>query len=498
MPMYHNRVPQAVRPWIYVIFAIIFQLTGTIYLGALSQEMGTLSLMREDVMMIGMMGVIGVNMPFPFLFNFKLRYPNKTLLINAATIILVCNILSVYVTDVPLLCALSYIAGFMKLCGTFECFSNIRLWISPKQDFGVFLPTIYIVILGAQSLSTWLTVEVSYYCDGWQAMNWVMSALLMVMILLIFVLTRNKMFLPQRSIKSLDWLGCLLWSTVMAEVIFLFLYGEYYNWTDSKLWCSVAIATPLTLIVCVMRMNRIRHPYIIPGAWKHKRLVPILALFAIAEVMNATPGVLQSTFTGAILHWGDITLNVLNIWELAGSALGCLLTIWWGVAARWRYTQLLTLAFAFMLYYQVFMYFNVSPDMNIERLYIPLLLKSAGYAVFFSTMTIYLKWLIAFPTFFMALTMSGFIRNGVMGSISSGIYSFSLRYHIADGLVRLDPQDITSIVMSSVKQSYGWVCWLGIIVLFAMLLYQVNSVREIVKRVSLPLPRFERLYKFLS
>ena len=168
MPMYRDWVPKAIRPWIYVIFAFVFQLSGTWYGGAMSQIMGTTSLMREDVTMIIMMGVVGVNMPFPFLFRFKFRFTNHQLLLTAATVILVCDLLSMWVTWVPMLCLLSYVAGFFKLCGTFECISNIRLWISPKQNFGVFLPTIYIIILGAMSASTWITQQVTYHYDNWQ------------------------------------------------------------------------------------------------------------------------------------------------------------------------------------------------------------------------------------------------------------------------------------------------------------------------------------------
>lgn len=36
MPMYREFVPKSVRPWIYVFFAIVFQLSGGIYLGTLS------------------------------------------------------------------------------------------------------------------------------------------------------------------------------------------------------------------------------------------------------------------------------------------------------------------------------------------------------------------------------------------------------------------------------------------------------------------------------
>lgn len=152
--------------------------------------MGEWSLMREDVQMIAMMGVVGVNMPFPFLFRFKLRFTNQQLLINAAVIILVCNLLTLWVTWVPALCAISYVAGFFKLCGTFECFSNIRLWLSPKQDFGVFLPSLYIIILAAMPASNWIAQQLLVVCGSWHAMHWFMAALMLVIILVQFTCCR--------------------------------------------------------------------------------------------------------------------------------------------------------------------------------------------------------------------------------------------------------------------------------------------------------------------
>lgn len=132
MPMFNPWVPERVPPWIYVLFALFFQLFGGIYFSSMQQMVGATSLMREDIQLVAMCGVVGVNMPFPFLFRYKLRFTNQQLLINAALVIAVCNILCLYVTWLPALCAISYIAGFFKLCGTFECFSNIRLWLSPK------------------------------------------------------------------------------------------------------------------------------------------------------------------------------------------------------------------------------------------------------------------------------------------------------------------------------------------------------------------------------
>ena len=511
MPMFNPWVPTRVRPWIYLTFALFFQLSGGVYFASTQQMVGATSLMREDIQLIAMCGVVGVNMPFPFLFRYKLRFTNRQLLINAALVIAACNILCLWLLTsscatanstlytlnsqlkLPLLCAISFIAGFFKLCGTFECFSNIRLWLSPKQDFGIFLPSMYIIILSAMPTSNWICQQLTIAFDSWQMMHWLMTGLMLVIALVIYTCTHPWRMMPRKlPLVSLDWLGCLLWSLCMLEVVWLFTYGEYYNWWDGAVWRTVLYALPLTLAVTIGRMTHIRHPYLDPSVFRHWRLLPILGMFFVAEVMNATPHAMQNTLTGGVLHWGFTTTQQFYVCEIIGYASGCILTVLWGKGCpnwgwlpRWgqKYTRLLSVGFAALLAYQVIMYFCVSPTLNVERLWLPTVLRTFGYGIFFSTMTLYLKDLIEFPTFFHALTVSGFIRNGVVESMSSGIYSYGMRHEIADALSRGIHSDYASILLVAVKEMYGWVCLVGTFVLLLMLLYDVQPVRSTMSRM---------------
>ena len=65
VPSFNGYIPRRLQPWIYLLFAFIFLMSGGIYGGAMSQVMGEYSLMREDVLMIVMFNVVGVAMPFP-------------------------------------------------------------------------------------------------------------------------------------------------------------------------------------------------------------------------------------------------------------------------------------------------------------------------------------------------------------------------------------------------------------------------------------------------
>ena len=483
VPSFNHFVPRRLQPWIYLCFAFIFLMSGGIYGGAMSQVMGEYSLMREDVLMIIMFNVVGVAMPFPFLFKMKFHFTNRQLLLNAALVVAACNVLILYTRSVPLMCILAYIAGFFKLCGCFECMSTIQLWMTPKRDFTIFFPLLYCLVLGNMFLSPWMAEHLIYVCQDWRIVNWGMAGALLVVALILYTCTHDFRFMKPLPFISLDYLGCLLWSAWMLEFIFFFNYGEYYNWLDSPVMQTVAVLFVVTGYFCIQRMHHIRHPYIAPAAWRYKRLVPLLILFAFVEFMGSPPKVLQTAFTGGVLHFGTFTTNVLNLVEWAGSVIGCLFCLFWCKVLRMKYTYLLTLGAAAMAAYPVMMYFLIDPGLPLEALYAPTLLRAFGNAIFFTMLTIYLEELMPFEHFFMGLTMAGIIRNGPVATMCSGLYSFGLRHQMADNMARGLPYDASNLLMISIRQLYGLTCIIALAVVLIFLLWNVQPIRSTLKKM---------------
>ena len=493
MPMYREWVSRQIRPWIYVLMLVMFQLTGCIYLGAASQITGTTGLMRDDVMFIGICNVIGVNMPFPFLFRYKFRFTNRQLLLNAALVIAACNLLALWVCNSQLsalnsqlkiipLCVLSFLAGYFKLCGTFECASNIQLWMAPGRDFKIFFPLLYIMVVGDIFLQSWLAGIITYYYS-WQMMNWLITGLMLLVVLIVYTLTKNFRMMKPMPLLSMDWLGCALWSMLFMEVVWLFNYGEYYNWWDGRMWRVGLLFTLVTFYLTIQRARHIRHPYIDLAAFRYKTLLPLLALYFIAEWLDSTPKVLQNTLTGGVLHWGWMTTNVFELIGWLGTVAGCLFTLWWMKGLRMKYTQLLIIGGIGLVAYQVMLYFYISPALNIERLYVPVFVRAFGYAIYFTALTIYLEELMPFHHFFMGLTITGIMRNGPVGALMGGVYGYSRRHQGAENLARGIGLDPMQALLVSIKQLYGVTCLLGVAFLLLLLLWNVQPVRSTMKKI---------------
>ena len=88
-----------------------------------------------------------------------------------------------------------------------------------------------------------------------------------------------------------------------------------------------------------------------------------------------------------------------------------------------------------------------------------------------------------FQHFFMGLTMAGLVRNGPISTMCSGLYSFGIRYQMADNMARGLPYDATQLLLISIRQLYGITCVIGIAVLLLFLLWDVQPIRSTLKKM---------------
>jgi DHA2 family multidrug resistance protein len=498
MPMVKSFVPKKLQPWIYLLIAASFQFVDVFYTGSMTRIMGETGMLREDVMMICYCGLIGINLPFPFLFRYKFHFTNKSLLLNAACVILICNVLTMYITWLPALCAITFVGSYFKLCGTFECMSNIQLWQTPKRDFSVFFPELYIIVLGAIQWNPFVASYVGYYFN-WHVMHIVGICLMLLVIAYVATCTRHFRFMKPMPLFGMDWLGMALWAALLMEICYIFNYGEHYNWLDSTRIRMMIVAVLPTAYFCINRERHVHHPFIDPKAWKYKNITRMLLLYLAAELMAAIPNVIQNAYIEGILHYDSLHTANFNLFAFIGIILGCGFTYLWIHKLRLSYVRIIAIGFAAMVASQIMLYFIISPDINIEKFYMPTVLRNFGFAINFTALTIYMEELMPFQHFFMGLTMMGFIRTGGGQAFGGAVYSFALRWATADNTARYSGilnsvhtygqniQHVASdfmqqMLLISSKQIYGITCFVGVFFVLFLLMYS-TPVRSTLKKM---------------
>ncbi len=507
VPAFKEWVPMWARVVTFLFFILVFQCSGGIYLSSMGEMMGYTDLMSEDILMAANAGFLGIAMVFPILFRLKFRFVSRTIFPIVACMLIVCNIITMHTRSLPVLTIAAFLAGFFRMWGTFECFSSIQLRITPTRNFAVFFPVVYLSVLGYAQLSGLATTYLTYFYS-WQYMHYVAIGLLLLVILLTRILLRPFHMAPPLPLYGIDWLGMVLWSVVLLLIIFVFNYGDYYDWFDSPYIRLASISALLFLVINLYRMFHIRHPYVEAETFKYRHVGTTMFLFFALAVLTSTSTVLQSAYTEGIFHYDPLNAVSLNIPSFIGVALGALFT--WQALTRFRmgYKKTIFVGFFLVVIYQVMMYFIISPDMNIERLYLPSLVKNMGNSIVYIVFTYYLSQAVAFQHFFQSLSVIGFVREGIgtpiavaiiervfkvtmqsnyfsMGSTLDAVNPATAHIPLGTYMGELQRQ----VMLTSIKEVYGYAILLGLLLLIFILCTRYTWIIHRIKLYRVPVVR---------
>ncbi len=458
-------VPDSLRFWIYIVFLTAFQFSNGMYFTAMSQMEGELSITMNDVKMMSHAVLIGLTIYFPLAFRLKFRFTNRTSLMVAAAGLALCNLIVPHVSHPWLLVLLGFAGGFLRLYGTFECFSNILPKIAPTYNYRVFLSFVFFVVLGAIHVFDGISINIVHFW-GWQRLHTLAVGMLIMVFLMAMTLMRPFRPAPKMPLLGIDWGGMILWSIFILSAIFIVQYGHQLEWLASP-YIRIAIGVVcISLAFNIGRMTYIRHPFLEAKAFRVHNLWNLMILFLCLGILLASKNSLQNIYAGGMLHYGQITLGKLKWIEFFGALLGAIFS--WQALTRFNlgYKTVTFIGFTAVVAYVGMMYFIITPYTNLEKLFIPLVLCNFGHLAIFIALTSYIQATAPFPNYFQILCILGFIRTGIASPIGDTLYQTGISGLIGKHAVALG--SYPNAFAATLQELYGYTFLFGIVVLTAI------------------------------
>lgn len=409
-------IPRRLKPWLFILFVVIIQFSGGIYLAAASEMVGTTGLMQEDILMAGYASLIGLAINFAVMFRIKFRFSNRTQLLVCCIVLIAANWICAVTDSVPILVATCFVAGWFRMQATFACNSTIQLWLTPVRDMSIFFCYVYIVVDSAIQLSGIATVYSSFHLQ-WEYMHWIMTGLLVLMMILVLVLVRPvraPMFIP---LLGIDWIGGLLWAAFMMCFTFICVYGNYYDWWESAEICRAAILGAVCMGLNLWRASFLRHPYISFMAMKNRNVIRATGIYLVFFTLLATEHVFEHTWSAAVLGFDETNIIDLNWYVFAGIIAGCGFTYFTFALRKWRYKTMTAIGFALATVYLAWFYFGIGYGVEKTSLFVPLFFRGAASVIISIVfLTSIVQSGLPFQVFPQALTINGF-TGAVMGAV---------------------------------------------------------------------------------
>lgn len=486
---YREWLPTPVCILMSMAFAMVFQFNGGVFLPTAVQMSSSYGWMKEDVMIAGYASYIGMTLIFPILFRLKSRFTTRSILMTVCPVLICCNLVTMHTQNICLLVAVCFISGFFRMWGTFECFSNIRLSVTPSGNFSVFYPVIYIIVLESIQLSGLAAIHISDWAN-WQYMHWFVIGLLMAVWGCVTVFTRPWRQGRKIPLYGIDWLGGFFWGVILFCIVFVCIYGEYYDWLDSPVIRACIVTAAVLMMVNYNRMHRIKRPFISPQVMHYRHFPTILFLFLMLCLFLTTSSVLQESFMASILRYDPLNAISLNWSAFIGILTGSALVFFRQVIQRKGFKLLITVGFALIVLYQYCMYFLIDPNLNIESLYLPNFIKGVGHGMLYISLTIYVAKTVPFIHFFQGLCVLSFIRTSTATPLGTAILNRWMRHLQQENLGMLSRnfdglkaygrsfadfylEVCRQTSLSSLKELFGIVCIAGTILLLVILGHRI-------------------------
>lgn len=484
IPQIKSFIPERLKPWLVILFVLVVQCSGGVYLAAASEMVGSTQLLQEDIMMAGYSSLVGMALFFVIMFRLRLAVKPKTAMSWCVAVIIVANLICMHTQSVPLLVAVSMVAGFFRMWATLECNSTIQLWLTPKRDLSVFFCYVYIVVNGMIQLSGVATIAFSVW-SSWHYMHWFVVGLLLLVWIAVRVCYNELRVMPRLPLLGVDWVGMLLWGGVALCTLFVCIYGEHYDWWSSSNILFATLFGVLMLALNLWRATFIRHPYIMLKTLSYP-IVPIsIVLIIMADILLAPSHIFEHILMEGVLGYDALNIMSLNWIALLGVVCGSIFT-WRTFAVRkWTYQRMLVIAFSMMALYLAYFYFRIDYNLPKEALMFPIFIRSFGYVVIAITLLTSLTRL-PFPHHFtqgvsahnmFSAALAGPIGTAIVGRMLSVIVARKAML-LSEGVdtINSSPTQIGELygvvqlqaLMESMKEIYGILLMLSIVILLAL------------------------------
>lgn len=503
-------IPEKMKPWLLILFILVFNCTGGVYLAAVSDMVGSTQLLQEDIMMAGYASLVGMALFFAIMFRLKWAIRPKTTLGSCILVLLAANVICMHTGSVPVLVGVSLVAGFFRMWAIYECNSTIQLWITPKRDMSIWFCYIYLIVNSTIQLTGIAALSFSVWAS-WHYMYWFIIGALLVIYLIVTICYKGIRIMPRLPLLGIDWIGMLLWGATAMSVLFICVYGEHYDWWQSEhIWFATVLGV-VSLGLNLWRATFLRHPYISLTIFKMP-IVPIcVGIILVMDLLLAPSHIFEHALMEGVLGYDHLNTLTLNWVSILGVVIGILFT--WQTFARrkWTYQRMLVIAFSCFAFYLAYFYFRIDYNLPKEALYLPVFVRSAGY-VMVAVMMLTANSRLPFPYIFLhGLSFQNMFSAALAAPIGNAIVGRALKIVMTRNAMLLgDRMDNVGLstshapfgelygmvqvqaLVESMKEIYGWLLLVAIVCLIGLML-RYSGIRPM-KVIE---PTYSAIYNFL-
>lgn len=374
-------VPKPLMLLLIIIFLFPMLAVMGVYSGNTTDIAGAFATYSEYISLANNATTIGMAVAVTIALRIKMRFRSKEIIAGSAIILALLSY-TIGTTDNVLVVVIgSFFIGFFKMFPIIEMVLPVMFILSPTGDKGRFYAMFYPLTIGVSQFSSYLMSDLIFN-SSWQAPYFLMSIVMLVIAALSLIFQHNKRFCFKMPLYQIDWLSLILLAISAMCINIGLTFMRQQAWFNSPLIIGALIlGTILLSLTIILQKSRKRKLIKFDFIFKKENVSHSLILLMLLGVFLASSSIFVQ-YTVGVLGYDNLTNAKLNLWMIPGIILGGVYAFF-SFKNKWNLKYYTAAGFIAFFLHTLMLYLIIQPQLNIEQLYIPMLLKGTGMGILF-------------------------------------------------------------------------------------------------------------------
>lgn len=499
--LFDDWVPKGWMLLLIILFLFPILTVSGVFTNNISELAGRFGSYTEHIQMANNAVTIGMALAMPILMRIKMRFRSKEVIVGSTLLLALLVYFCASTSNIYLYIGGNFLIGFVKMFPMLELVIPAMFILSPKGDKTRFYSLFYPLVIGASSL-------IGYYMSSY-AFDYGMSSVFYLNILamlgiaaLALIFMHNKRFSMKYPLYQVDWISLVSMAISMLSLSYGLTFLKQQNWLNEPgIVASLLISIVLFAYVIFRQSGQKRKLYVFSEIIKHKSVQHGMVLLMFQALYLSGSSVFMQWTMGA-LGYNALVSAKLNLWMLPGLLIGGILGFV-GFKKGWNIKYYILLGFGAFFLNTLLTYLMIQPNMNIEMLYLPTVLKGIGMVILFIAVWFYCTKDLAMPNGLGIISLMMVFRTAISVGITGGLLGYLTNQFQMQSLADMSNYWDSNLMGPEAMRTYGtaqigallaagktllgYLCWMilpvSVIVLFHDYGHPNNRRRILIKKL---------------
>lgn len=395
---------------------------------ALAQNfvIGTFGLQPEDVTFAMQIAYVAI---VPFIsINFKLAqyFQMRTYMLTGIIFCLLISYLSMHTHDFVLFCILRFFNGLAMIMVSGGVLIMIFSRLEKAKTQIVGLSVLFGTVLGNGIVIGLIASKLTSFTD-WRAIyNYLMVTMILALIIVVLILRKKSGHIPL-PLAKIDKLGCFFLSMLTGAIAYVFIYGPRQEWFADRSILYMSIFGFTMFLLFITRQKLSSSPLMDLKVFSSSRLLIGLLLLAFYYGLKDSINLIYA-YAGNILAWDPEKIIVLGLFNIAAVGLSMWISARLLISKVFSFQAFLLTGFSLLMTYHIYLYYRLSPDLNLINLIFPIVIQGAASGMLFVPIILFSLSEVPLDSVITGIMAGAFTRFITSLTTIATFYSFQLYF----------------------------------------------------------------------